>query len=422
MIRLIRAARHTCLFCIVLAFCFFLEIGIAQSQCSGNNITIAEFIYQLQDADLNRIGETGFDLVILDYSADGSDAGAYSAQQVADLKHSCGGEKIVLAYMSIGEAERYRFYWQNSWLPGFYPSWLKGPNPDWPGNYKVEYWHADWQNIIFSYLDRILIAGFDGVYLDIIDAYEYFADRGRTAAAREMVDFVAAISFYSKVRNPEFLLFVQNAAELAGQHPDYLTSVHGIGQEDLYYGYDADGAETPPEITAEIASCLDILKNQGKWVLTIDYPFADSEDVPHFDATTVHKIDSSYARSLARGYIPYCTVRNLNFLTINPGHEPTVTTAVFAHPQKEAACNILRNFPNPFNTTTTIEFNLSRPDRMSLCVYDLRGRIVVEMALGDKSAGRHRVSLEMEPFAAGTYLVRLQGDGFHHDCRMLLLR
>ena len=58
------------------------------------------------------------------------------------------------------------------------PSWLAGENPDWPGNYKVRYWNTDWQKIIFgegdSYLGLILDAGFDGVYLDIIDAFEYF--------------------------------------------------------------------------------------------------------------------------------------------------------------------------------------------------------------------------------------------------------
>ena len=39
----------------------------------------------------------------------------------------------------------------------------------------------NWQAVIFgdndAYLNRILAAGFDGVYLDIIDAYEYFEGR-----------------------------------------------------------------------------------------------------------------------------------------------------------------------------------------------------------------------------------------------------
>jgi len=45
----------------------------------------------------------------------------------------------------------------------------------------VAYWDESWQQIIYgnnsSYLKKILDADFDGVYLDIIDAYEYFEEQ-----------------------------------------------------------------------------------------------------------------------------------------------------------------------------------------------------------------------------------------------------
>ena len=79
--------------------------------------------------------------------------------------------------MSIGEAEDYRYYWKDSWDSDT-PSWIKNQNFSWRGNYKVEYWNAEWQDIIYrgpdNYLDKIMEAGFDGVYMDIIDAFEYF--------------------------------------------------------------------------------------------------------------------------------------------------------------------------------------------------------------------------------------------------------
>ncbi len=82
--------------------------------------------------------------------------------------------------MSIGEAEDYRYYWQDSWINNP-PNWLEDENPDWEGNYKVRYWDKDWQSIIYgndnSYLKKIINAGFDGVYLDIIDAFEYFENQ-----------------------------------------------------------------------------------------------------------------------------------------------------------------------------------------------------------------------------------------------------
>ena len=91
-----------------------------------------------------------------------------------------GGRRLLICYMSIGEAEDYRFYWQPRWDRNP-PSWLEEENPEWEGNYKVRYWDPDWQAVIFggneAYLDRIMDAGFDGVYLDIIDGFEYFEDR-----------------------------------------------------------------------------------------------------------------------------------------------------------------------------------------------------------------------------------------------------
>ena len=59
----------------------------------------------------------------------------------------------------------------------------KEENPEWSGNYKVRYWYKEWQNIIYgndsSYTKRILDSEFDGVYLDIIDAFEYFESQGQ---------------------------------------------------------------------------------------------------------------------------------------------------------------------------------------------------------------------------------------------------
>jgi cysteinyl-tRNA synthetase len=274
----------------------------------GNSIYINDFLYQLQDLDLEAVGETAYDLVVLDYSADGSGEAAFSAAEIAALKRSPGGDKIVLAYMSIGEAEDYRFYWREDWQPGD-PAWLDEENPDWPGNYKVRYWEPGWQAIIFDYTDRLLDGGFDGAYLDIVDAYETYADDHPTAA-QEMADFVAAIRAHARQRNPGFLIFPQNAPELAALIPGYLDSVDGIGQEDIYYGYPDEGDASPPEFVAQIELHLDRFVAAGKPVLVIAY------------TTDPAQIDDHYARARARGYVPFATVRDLDELTINPGQAP----------------------------------------------------------------------------------------------------
>lgn len=275
------------------------------------------FVYQLQRIDLQAIARTPCGLVVIDYSADGTEEGAFHADQIAALREGPGGHKAVLAYLSIGEAEDYRFYWQEGWDADHdgrpdagAPTWLEIVNPDWEGNYKVRYWDPAWQAILFgspaSYLDRILAAGFDGIYLDIIDAYEYFEGQGRSSAASEMADLVLRLAAYARSQRPGFLVFPQNAPELATLFPDYLAAIDGIGQEDLYYGYPDQGDPSPPDFIHEIEPLLDRIVAAGKPVLAIAY------------TTDADQIADSRGRALARGYLPLATVRALDLLIFQP--------------------------------------------------------------------------------------------------------
>ncbi|MQY77256.1 MAG: hypothetical protein GH155_06460 [Spirochaeta sp.] len=139
---------------------------------------------------LASLGETNYDCLIIDAFFDDGSGGSrwLKSRDVALLKtKKNGGSRLVIAYMSIGEAETYRYYWHESWdkngdgrADPAAPEWLTEENPDWEGNYKVRYWHPGWQSIIYgnddSYLKNIIDRGFDGVYLDIIDAFDYFEE------------------------------------------------------------------------------------------------------------------------------------------------------------------------------------------------------------------------------------------------------
>ena len=131
--------------------------------------------YDSADALVAALAATNYDAFIVDAYFDG-DQTLTPAQVAALAQKPGGGKRLVLAYMSIGEAENYRPYWQSQWVTSP-PAWLAAENPDWPGNYKVRYWDPGWKQIILgdgAYLDGIIAQGFDGVYLDIIDALEYF--------------------------------------------------------------------------------------------------------------------------------------------------------------------------------------------------------------------------------------------------------
>lgn len=141
------------------------------------------FLYLLNNENFNskedflsKVSATNYDVIIMDLFFD--DGSAFTAADVDRLLHKANGSKrLVICYMSIGEAEDYRYYWNPEWKR-HKPEWLARQNPSWPGNYKVRYWYPEWQDLICgpgdSYLNRILSAHFDGVYLDIVDAFEYF--------------------------------------------------------------------------------------------------------------------------------------------------------------------------------------------------------------------------------------------------------
>lgn len=225
--------------------------------------------------------------------------------------------------MSIGQSENYRWYWQPEWVANP-PAWLDVPDGAWAGYRWVRYWDPEWQGIIYgtpqSYLDQIIALGFDGVYLDRVDAYWYYQEQGRETAAQEMVDFILDFTQYARQRRPGFGVFPQNAEELGLRLPEFLEAMTGIGVEDLYYGYPRDHEPSPPEWTAEREAILDEWVAAGKLVLTIDY------------TARPEQIGDAYARALTHGYVPYVTDRSLGRLRINAGFEPDKEPSEWALP------------------------------------------------------------------------------------------
>lgn len=134
--------------------------------------------FSSKDEFIKAVSGTDYDLVITDLFQNDT---PFTAEETAKLKtKNNGASRLLICYMSIGEAEDYRYYWEKH-RQHRRPSWLDKENSEWKGNYKVKYWDTEWKSIIFgsddAYLDQILAAGFDGVYLDIIDAFEYFESK-----------------------------------------------------------------------------------------------------------------------------------------------------------------------------------------------------------------------------------------------------
>ncbi|MBN2584407.1 MAG: endo alpha-1,4 polygalactosaminidase [Planctomycetes bacterium] len=268
--------------------------GTAASVPAASPFRPASFAYVLQADALaesraeavKKLQECGRDLIVLDASYSGGKDGAWTRDEVDAIRSGKLGRKVV-AYLSIGEAEDYRSYWQSSWDADrdgkpdpAAPKFLGPENPEWKGNYRVRYWDKAWQALILETLDRIVARGFDGVYLDIVDAFEtYERDGDKTiddrvnpetgsTYRRDMVRWVIRLAERGRTASgPDFLVIPQNGDQLLAD-ADYLKTVSGIGAEDLF----TDGRRK--QDAASVQYRVDLLSRAtraAKPVLEIEY-------------------------------------------------------------------------------------------------------------------------------------------------------
>ena len=85
------------------------------------------------------------------------------------------------------------------------------------------------------------------------------------------------------------------------------------------------------------------------------------------------------------------------------------------------------NYPNPFNPTTTISFDLPEAASVSLEVYDMMGRRVATLVNGELGAGSYETIWNARsdagaPVASGVYIYRIQAGTFQAVKQMVLMK
>jgi cysteinyl-tRNA synthetase len=196
----------------------------------------------LQEPDIDTLVDCTYDAVVIDYSYDGSEDGEFS---YADIERVRDSGKTVLAYFSIGEASDFRFYWKSNWRVGK-PGFIGPENPNWPGAYRVKYWTSGWwKKALRPWLDRVLAAGFDGVWLDGIDSYWYWYEQGYdpVRAANRMAKLVRKVAQYAREQAGEdFIVCPNNGVSMLDDASSrwsgrYLADVDAVSVESLFYDY-----------------------------------------------------------------------------------------------------------------------------------------------------------------------------------------
>ncbi|PSL46318.1 cysteinyl-tRNA synthetase [Chitinophaga niastensis] len=167
-----------------------IPVGAPYHENANNINTLSDaqnFLYLINtkqfatnDQYLSALKATNYDVLVIDAFPENSSQ-PWPSSIIASLKiKKNGGKRLVLAYMSMGQAEQYRWYWKTEWKTNP-PAWLEKLDPFWDGNYYVRYWMPEWKALIYgnpdAYTQKLLNAGFDGAYLDPVDCSQYWEEK-----------------------------------------------------------------------------------------------------------------------------------------------------------------------------------------------------------------------------------------------------
>ena len=314
---------------LVLAFAM-TSAAVADTLPIGNVRTLMYQLQRLEEpAAVKALAESDYDLVVVEPTATVEGQEDFDVKAMVRQLHAGNAGRMVLAYLNPGQAESYRTYWTDAWKkptkdgPGV-PDFILKPDPDgWDDNYNVAYWDKRWQATFAtgpqSEVRRAMAAGFDGVYLDWIDAFSEDrvvaeAKKAGVEPAKVMVDFLLLI----RATNPAAVVVQQNAIYLIDADPRLPQAIDAIGVEDTWFGGKANakwgskGAGDVPNRHKGESSTAAMLKQYekyvaaGKPVFTIDYCVKPDNAVKVYTDAAKH------------GVVPLVTQVSLDRLTETP--------------------------------------------------------------------------------------------------------
>ncbi|MDO8622620.1 MAG: T9SS type A sorting domain-containing protein [archaeon] len=94
---------------------------------------------------------------------------------------------------------------------------------------------------------------------------------------------------------------------------------------------------------------------------------------------------------------------NPNLITQRPGQ-----TSVAEETGIPAESALSQNYPNPFNGSTAIEYSLEKPGKVRLEVFNIAGQRLETIVDGNQTAGNHKININLNGRASGTYFCKLR--------------
>lgn len=78
---------------------------------------------------------------------------------------------------------------------------------------------------------------------------------------------------------------------------------------------------------------------------------------------------------------------------------------------KPSQLKLNQNFPNPFNPTTTIKYELKKSGFVELKVYNIKGQLIDTLVKKQQDLGNHSIVFDAKRFSSGQYFYQISIDG-----------
>jgi hypothetical protein len=83
---------------------------------------------------------------------------------------------------------------------------------------------------------------------------------------------------------------------------------------------------------------------------------------------------------------------------------------------------LARNYPNPFNPSTKITFDIPSDGFVSVKIFNLAGQLVATLANRDMNSGKYNLNWNAENFTSGVYIYTVTWNGQKRSNKMLLMK
>lgn len=102
-------------------------------------------------------------------------------------------------------------------------------------------------------------------------------------------------------------------------------------------------------------------------------------------------------------------------------YSPT-TGVITSLPDLPEGFILRQNYPDPFNNSTVIEYEIPQASTVHLAIYDNSGRLIGTLVNEHQSSGVYRVQFDAQGLSSGTYFYTLIADRFQTTKQLILIK